>query len=102
MSKVTIIGGGSSMFVPTLLRRILVAPSLAGCTVCLMDVDKARLEVMASLARALVLAEKSSVTIEATTDQRESLTSADFVIVAISVGGMAAWGQDIEIPAKYG
>ncbi len=100
--KVTIIGGGSSMFVPTLLRRILVTPSLASSTVCLMDVDRARLDVMTALARALVKAEKSTITIESTSNQRESLMGADFVIVAIAVGGMAAWAQDIEIPAKYG
>jgi alpha-galactosidase len=100
--KVTIIGGGSSMFVPTLLRRILVAPALANGTVCLMDVDAVRLETMAALGRALVKAEKSHIRIESTVNQREALTDADFVIVAISVGGMAAWESDIEIPAKYG
>jgi alpha-galactosidase len=100
--KITIIGGGSSMFVPTLLRRILVTPALNEATVCLMDVDAARLDVMTSLARALVASEKSRLNTESTTDQRESLRGADFVIVAISVGGMAMWGQDIEIPAKYG
>ncbi len=100
--KITIIGGGSSMFVPTLLRRILVAPSLAGGTICLMDVDASRLETMAALGKALVKAEKAPFHVESTTSQREALTGADFVIVAISVGGMAAWESDIEIPAKYG
>src|SRR5438093_5951902 len=90
------------MFVPTLLRRILVIPSLNGSTICLMDVDTGRLEVMTLLARALISAENSDLKVVSTTDQRESLTGADFVIVAISVGGMSAWAQDIEIPAKYG
>lgn len=100
--KVTIIGGGSSMFVPTLLRKILSAPALSGATVCLMDIDAGRLGTMAALAKALVTAENADLHIESTTDQRASLTGADFVIVAISVGGMAAWESDIEIPAKYG
>ena len=39
---------------------------------------------------------------ESTTDQREALAGADFVIAAISVGGFDAWANDIEIPAKYG
>lgn len=100
--KVTIIGGGSSMFVPGLLRRFIQAPCMEGGTVALMDVDGARLAVMDRLARRLVDAEGSKLQIESTQDQRESLTAADFVIVAISVGGMSAWGQDIEIPARYG
>lgn len=100
--KVTIIGGGSSMFVPTLLRKILGAPALSGGTICLMDVDAGRLATMAELGKALVAAEKADLHVESTTSQREALTGADFVIVAISVGGMAAWESDIEIPAKYG
>jgi alpha-galactosidase len=100
--KVTVIGGGSSMFVPNLLRRFLLAPCMHGGTVTLMDVDEGRLKVMDSLGRRLVEAEHADLKIESTVDQRESLVGADFVIVAISVGGMSAWGQDIEIPARYG
>lgn len=100
--KLTIIGGGSSMFVPTLLRRILASPTMRAGTVCLMDVDERRLRTMAALAQALVSAESADLRIESTTDQRAGLTGADFVIVAISVGGMAAWADDIEIPARYG
>jgi alpha-galactosidase len=75
---------------------------MAGGTVALMDVDAARLEVMASLARALVRSEDADLTIESTLDQREALTGADFAIVAIAVGGMPAWELDIEIPARHG
>ena len=63
--KVTIIGGGSSMFVPLLLRRFLAAPCLRGGTVALMDVNAQRLEVMASLARALVASEGADLAIGA-------------------------------------
>jgi alpha-galactosidase len=100
--KITIVGGGSSMFVPLLLRRFLAAPCLRGGTVVLMDVDATRLEVMASLARALVASEGAELAIESTLDQREALTGADFVIVAIAVGGMPAWESDIEIPGRHG
>jgi alpha-galactosidase len=100
--KVTIVGGGSSMFVPNLLRRFIEAPCLAGGTISLMDVDAARLDVMERLANRLVAAEGSSLRIESSLDQREALNGANFVIVAISVGGMSAWERDIEIPARYG
>jgi alpha-galactosidase len=100
--KVTIVGGGSSMFVPDLLRRFLRAPCMNGGTVTLMDVDEQRLAVMEKLGRRLVEAEKADLKIESTVDQRGSLVGADFVVVAISVGGMRAWEEDIEIPARYG
>jgi alpha-galactosidase len=100
--KVTVVGGGSSMFVPLLLRRFLTSPCMRGGTLTLMDVDAERLAVMDSLARVLVENEGADLAIASTTDQREALTGADFVIVAISVGGMASWEDDIEIPARHG
>jgi alpha-galactosidase len=100
--KVTVVGGGSSMFVPLLLRRFLAAPCMRGGTLTLMDVDARRLAVMGSLARALVENEGADLTIESTTDQRESLVGADFVIISIAVGGMASWEDDIEIPGRHG
>jgi alpha-galactosidase/6-phospho-beta-glucosidase family protein len=44
--KITIIGGGSSIFVPLILRRIMVEKSLEGCTVSLMDIDSHRVQTM--------------------------------------------------------
>ena len=100
--KITIIGGGSSTFVPQLMRLFINSEVLRGSTIVLMDIDEARLEIMDRLCRTLIETEGIDLTIDSTTHQRESLTGADFVISAISVGGMAAWEKDIEIPAKYG
>ena len=69
---------------------------------CLMDVDARRADVMAKLGQRLVEREGLDLTIESTTEQRASLVDADFVIVAIAVGGMSAWEEDIEIPGRYG
>ena len=101
-AKVTIIGGGSSSFVPLLIRRLMQSPVLAGAHVSLMDIDEGRLGVMRSLAEKLIESEGSSLRVSSTTDQRESLTGADFVIAAISVGGMDAWANDLEIPGRHG
>ncbi|MHC4716846.1 MAG: family 4 glycosyl hydrolase [Planctomycetota bacterium] len=38
----------------------------------------------------------------ATTDRREALAGADFVVIMIQVGGLDAFGIDYEIPLKYG
>ena len=44
--QITIIGGGSSTFVPHLLRLFMQSATLKGSTITLMDVDARRLEVM--------------------------------------------------------
>jgi alpha-galactosidase len=102
MTKITIIGGGSSTFTPQLMRLFIESEVLSGATVTLMDIDERRLRVMENLSRHLVKREKADLRIEATTDQRESLVDADFVITAIAVRGTDAWEVDIELPAKYG
>jgi alpha-galactosidase len=57
---------------------------------------------MDRLCKQLVQWEGAHLTVTSTTDRRESLTGTDFVVAAISVGGMDAWEKDIEIPARYG
>jgi len=89
--KITIIGGGSSTFTPQLMRLFMASKVLEGSTITLMDVDAHRLEVMDILCKRLVEREGVKLTIKSTTDRRQSLIGADFVIAAISVGGMDAW-----------
>ncbi len=100
--KIAVIGGGSSMFVPGLIRRLLEIPCYRGAELRLMDIDERRAVVMQELGSRLAAAEDCKIDIIATTNQREALRGVDFVIVAISVGGMAAWENDIEVPARHG
>ncbi len=100
--KITIVGGGSSSFVPLLLRRLIVSESLGDSNVTLMDVDEGRVKVMESLGNKLIASEGSGLSVRSSLDQREALDGADFVIAAISVGGMDAWANDLEIPGRYG
>jgi alpha-galactosidase len=100
--KIAVIGGGSSMFVPGLVRRLLELPCFDGAELRLMDIDEKRVSVMEKLARDLAEAEHRKLFVSATTDRHEALRGVDFAIVAISVGGMPAWATDIEIPAKHG
>ena len=100
--KIAVIGGGSSMFVPGLVRRLVDLPCFDGAELRLMDIDEARLTTMQVLASHLAGSSGQQLKVVATTDQAEALTGADFVIVAISVGGMAAWETDIEVPARHG
>jgi alpha-galactosidase len=100
--KITMIGGGSSSFVPPLVRRFIQSDVLGDARLTLMDVNEERVRVMEALARKLVDAEGSGLEVESTLDQREALRDADFVIAAISVGGMKAWEMDMEIPGRHG
>ncbi len=99
--KITMIGGGSSSFVPPLLRHLLHSKVMRGTTLTLMSPTESRLRVMEDLARK-VSGGEDRLKVRSTRNQREALVDADFVIVAIAVGGNDAWETDIEIPGRYG
>lgn len=102
MTTIAVIGGGSSMFVPGLVRRLLELRCFHDSELRLMDIDEHRLSVMTSLANELVAAECSHMKVRGTLEQKEALDRVDFAIVTISVGGMTAWESDIEVPARHG
>lgn len=100
--KIAMIGAGSIAFARRLLVDILSFPELQESTVALMDVDEARLTLSRQWAHKVVQQEHLPTQIMATTDRRAALDGADYVIIMILVGGVAAERSDIEIPAKYG
>ena len=102
MPKITFIGAGSAVFTRNLLGDILTYPELDGSEVCLMDIDADRLALVDRLARMMIEQEGSLITVGSTTDRREALRDADYVIVTIQVGGLEAYALDIEIPQQYG
>ncbi len=100
--QVTIVGGGSYQWTPELLADLLGTESLHGARIVLEDVDPAPLPKMAALGRKLDEALGAGATVTTTTDQREALDGADFVIVTISTGGFDSMTVDLEVPARYG
>jgi alpha-galactosidase len=99
MRKITLIGAGSFVFARRLVTDILTWPSLQDSTIALMDIDDAKLQTMAALARRMVSQAKVGAKIEATTDLRAALDGADYVTIAIRVGQER---NHIEIPRHYG
>jgi alpha-galactosidase len=103
MAKITFIGAGSAVFARNLLSDILGFPELAESTICLFDINPERLDDSERVARALAARLGAKPTIEATTDRRRALDSADYVICMIQVGGYKpSTVIDFEIPKKYG
>ncbi len=102
MPKVSIIGAGGFVFPLTIIRDLCSFPELQDSTISLMDIAPDRLARTLAGARALVEAFNLPTVIESTTDRRESLDDADFVIVTWQVGGLEGYRTDVEIPREYG
>ena len=103
MTKVSFIGAGSTVFAKNLMGDIWSYPELADATICLMDIDAKRLKQSEQVSRHVIKALGNKPRVEVTTDRREALQGADYVICMIQVGGYEpATVIDFEIPKKYG
>ncbi|NLE45318.1 MAG: alpha-glucosidase/alpha-galactosidase [Chloroflexi bacterium] len=102
MPKVTFIGAGSTVFTRNLTNDILLTPALQDSIISLMDIDPDRLEQARELVQAIIDQRGLTARVEATTDRRESVRDADYVITTFQQGGLDAYKLDIEIPASYG
>ena len=100
--QITIIGGGSYQWGPTLIGDILNMPSLRECHIVLEDADPAPLPTMHAFAEKMIAAVDAKATVATTTNQREALKGADFVVVTISTGGFASMRHDLEVPLRHG
>ncbi len=100
--KIAMIGAGSVVFCKTLMSDIMATPALSDSEFALMDLSEAKLRRMEAFGKRMIQENDLSARIWATTDRREAMRDADFVVVMIQVGGLAAFGIDYEIPLKYG
>ncbi|HEU0165447.1 MAG TPA: alpha-glucosidase/alpha-galactosidase [Thermomicrobiales bacterium] len=101
--KVTLVGAGSTVFAKNLIGDILSYPELSGSTIALFDIDDERLKTSEIVAKKLASSVNAPATIVATTDRKEALRDADYVIIMIQVGGYKpSTVIDFEIPKKYG
>ncbi|MCM8768657.1 MAG: alpha-galactosidase [Candidatus Omnitrophica bacterium] len=102
MAKIAMIGAGSLIFGKTLMADFLATPALAGSEYRLMALTHRRLDKMFGFVKRMVEDNGVKATVKATTDRKEALAGADYVVVMIQVGGVETFQQDYEIPLKYG
>ena len=104
MTKICLIGAGSTVFAQNILSDVLSNPELATSAISLHDVDPEWLKTSEIVARRIgetLGIEKQQV--EATTDRRKALQGADFVITMMQVGGYKpATVTDFEVPKRFG
>ena len=103
--KVAFIGAGSVGFTRRLFRDILTVPELQDTVFAFIDISKRNLQMVAQLCRKDARNNRkvaAAAKIISTTNRRSGLEGADYIINCSRIGGLEAFGHDIEIPLKYG
>ena len=100
--KVAFIGAGSIGFTRNLLRDLLSVPEFRNTQVAFTDISQRNLDMVAQLCQADIDENGLDIQIKATTDRREALAGAKYVISCARVGGLEAFETDVNIPLKYG
>ncbi len=100
--KIAMIGAGSIVFCKTLMSDIMATPALAASEFALMDPAEGKLRSMEDFGKRMAADNGLPGRVWATTNRREAIKDADFVVVMIQVGGVRAFEHDYQIPLKYG
>ena len=101
-SVFVLIGAGSTVFTPGLLRDLAQSPLADGFDVRLVDLNADAAETMGQLGSRIAERAGSQMRVSAHTDRREALPGATFVVTTIAVGSAAGWRADLDVPAKHG
>jgi len=102
-TKIVVIGAGSASFGPSTLASLIRSTALQGSELALVDLDQASLETVAGTAAFMNDAWDAQMTIIASSDRRNVLSGAGFVVVSVEVPPREAlWRMDWEIPLKHG
>jgi len=102
MAKVAIIGAGSVVFCKTLMLDIMATPGLEDTEFALMAPSKRRTPQVEAFAQRVIARNGLPAKAWITTDRREALDGADFVIATFQVGGVKGFEYDYSIPYKHG
>ncbi len=102
MAKVAIIGAGSAVFCKTLMLDIMATGGLEDTEFALMAPSKRRTPQVEAFANRVIEANDLPASAWITTDRREAVEDADYVITTFQVGGLEGFEYDYKIPLKYG
>ncbi|GHA34469.1 alpha-glucosidase/alpha-galactosidase [Devosia pacifica] len=100
--KVAIIGAGSVGFTKTLISDLLKVPEFVDVEFALTDLNEHNLDMIRQIIEKIVSVNNLPTKVTATTDRREAISGARYIMSCVRVGGLEAFSSDISVPLKYG
>jgi alpha-galactosidase/6-phospho-beta-glucosidase family protein len=100
--KVVVLGAGSLFFGRQSIWQMVDSKYLNNGTLTLVDTDEERLNKLVTLANMVAKENNVNLKIEGSTDRRQVLEGADFVVLSFADSTVKYRGIDCEISLKYG
>ena len=100
--KIAVIGAGSVVFCKTLLLDILATPGHGHIQFALMAPSTRRTANVARYIERVIKENELNAEVYITTDRKDALRDADYVIATLQIGGMDVYEMDYKIPLRYG
>ncbi|MFC4601200.1 hypothetical protein [Cohnella hongkongensis] len=100
--KIVLVGAGSVVFTQGFIMDLLEQKNGQRWHLALVDTDADVLKGMQRLCQKMIAARGGDLQLSCSTDRKEVLSGADYVVSTIGVGGRRAWEQDVFISRKYG
>ncbi len=102
MTKIAILGAGSAVFSLNLIRDLCLTPNLRGSTIQFMDINEMRLNAVHGLCRRYAAEVGLELDLRQTTDRREALDGADFVLNTALTAGYDRLFEGWDIARRLG
>ena len=98
--KLVLIGAGSTVFTQRLVADVILSGEADRWEIALVDIDPVTLDAVDRLVRKLLLFKNVDLPVVSTTNRREVLPGANFVVTTIAVGGRRGWELDVQVPRR--
>lgn len=102
MRKIAIIGAGSVVFCKTLILDIMATPGMDDTCFALMAPTRRKTPYVEAFLNKVIKENGLCSQVYTTTDRREALRDADYIISTFQVGSVTAFDIDYRIPYQYG
>ena len=100
--KLTVIGAGSVGFTRTLFSDLMTIKEFHEIEVSFTDINRHNLDMVTALCQRDLDENGIEIKIHATTNRREALENARYIINCVRIGMLEGFETDVEIPLKYG
>jgi alpha-galactosidase/6-phospho-beta-glucosidase family protein len=95
-------GGGSNAWTPNIVKDLMLTESLGNCEVVLYDINKKASDLNKTFLDQLAEKFKLNFKVTSTDKPAVAFKDANYIIIAISTGGLKSMAYDFSIPKEYG